>query len=261
MDLTDYRPPTEHAKVNQFAIRCFRDTGDGDYVAARMSLRARLGTQFLWSAEQAIEKYLKCILMLNRRDTSDLGHRIDDALNRINTQLPFQIKLSKPEQKIFDHVCEWGADRYLIGSYELMDKEVANLDLLVWRLRQYCQPLDVLHYADTPTEAVLLANIKRIENGMSGPPKNGHLPHGVIEHILASKQHPAREPLVWKNFRYCERQRKVIWYSSGFHTVNAPLWLDPGLADEAAKWMKIPPSIVRECRMLVEERKRTGEQP
>ncbi|ASK93081.1 hypothetical protein XcvCFBP7111P_17620 [Xanthomonas citri pv. vignicola] len=55
-----------HAKVNQFAIRCLRDTGDGDYIAARLSMRAYLYTQYLWAAEQAVEKYLKCILMQSR---------------------------------------------------------------------------------------------------------------------------------------------------------------------------------------------------
>ena len=261
MDRTNYRPPTEHAKVNQFAIRCFRDTGDGDYIAARMAMRARLGVQFFWSAEQAIEKYLKCILMLNRRDTADLSHKIDAALKRINSDLPFHIDLSKPERQVFDHVCEWDSDRYLIGSFHLMDNEVAKLDLLVWRLRQYCQPLDVVHYADAPSEAVLLTNIKRIEAGMEGPAKSGHLSHGVLEQVLAKKEHPAREALVWKNFRYSGRHRNVIGYSSGFQAVNAPLWLHPELADEAAKWMKIPPSIIRECHSLVKERKRTGKHP
>ena len=66
MDQAKHIPAPEHAKINHFAIRCFRDTGDADYLAARMAMRARLAIPFLWSAEQAIEKYLKCILLLNR---------------------------------------------------------------------------------------------------------------------------------------------------------------------------------------------------
>ena len=52
--------------LDDFAVRSFRDIGDGDYIAARMACRAQMVTQFLWSSQQAIEKYLKCILLLNR---------------------------------------------------------------------------------------------------------------------------------------------------------------------------------------------------
>ena len=82
-----YRPPTLHARVNLFAIRCFRDTGDGDYIAARLAMRARLYPQYLAAAEQAVEKYLKCILMLNRCDTKRLGHRLADAFDDVRTKL------------------------------------------------------------------------------------------------------------------------------------------------------------------------------
>ena len=33
--LEDFRTPTEHAKVNQFGIRCFRDTGVSGFQKAR----------------------------------------------------------------------------------------------------------------------------------------------------------------------------------------------------------------------------------
>ena len=52
--------------VNDFAIRSFRDIADGDYIAARMAYRAMLPVQFLWSSQQALEKYLKCILFIRR---------------------------------------------------------------------------------------------------------------------------------------------------------------------------------------------------
>ena len=51
--------------VNDFATRSFREIADGDYIAARMSFRALLVPQFLWQSLQAMEKYLKCILVLN----------------------------------------------------------------------------------------------------------------------------------------------------------------------------------------------------
>jgi hypothetical protein len=51
--------------LNNFALCCFRDIADGDYITARMAFRAGLIPQALWSSEQAIEKYV-CILLLQR---------------------------------------------------------------------------------------------------------------------------------------------------------------------------------------------------
>lgn len=53
-------------RINDFASRSFRDMADRDYIAARLACRAELMPQCLWSAQQAIEKYLKYILLVNR---------------------------------------------------------------------------------------------------------------------------------------------------------------------------------------------------
>lgn len=256
MDTKTYRPPTAHAKVNDVAIRCFRDIDDGDYIAARLAMRTRLGSQFLWSAEQAVEKYLKCILMLNRISTKDLVHDIERALQRVNTDLPFKICLSVREQEIFDHLVQWNSDRYLITSFHLMYEELLNLDMLVWRLRQYCKALDVEHYADAPSANVLLQNIKRIEAGLTVQAKNGHIDGGRLEQILEDKDHPARDALIWKNFRYNPRQRKIIAFPTGVQGVNAPLFIYPEVAQEASKWMQIKGPFVEACNALVRQRKK-----
>jgi len=65
--------------INNFATRSFRDTGDGDYIAARLAYRAQLIPQFLWSSLQAIEKYLKCVLVLNRI-RAPRSHNLADIL-------------------------------------------------------------------------------------------------------------------------------------------------------------------------------------
>jgi hypothetical protein len=217
-------------------------------------MRARLAGPFLWSAEQAIEKYLKCILMLNRQRTNDLSHDIKSALAKINATLPFKIELSKGEQEVFDHIAKCEGDRYLIISISLDDIELLKLDRLVWRLRQYCQPLDVLHYADAPDEQVLLRNTYRIEAGIGGLSKNGHIQGAFIEKVLANRQHPAHDALVWRNLYFSLSSRKSVVFQDGFQAINAPLWLDPDLADEAARWMKIPKPILAMAQKLAKQR-------
>src|SRR5262245_42476187 len=69
--------------LNDFAIRSFRNVADGDYIAARMSCRAELVGQYLWSSQQAIEKYLKCILLLNRIPGKHVRHDLRAGLAAI----------------------------------------------------------------------------------------------------------------------------------------------------------------------------------
>jgi hypothetical protein len=54
------------ALANGFIDRSFRDVADQDCIAARIVHRySGLDLQFLWLAEQAVEKYLKAILLYN----------------------------------------------------------------------------------------------------------------------------------------------------------------------------------------------------
>lgn len=254
MSTSKHIPPPERAKINQFAIRCFRDTGDADYIAARLAIRAHLPGPFLWSAEQAIEKYLKCILMLNRQGTKRLSHDIKAALERINTALPFVIELSREEQEVFDHIARCEGDRYLIISLSVDNDEVLHLDRLVWRLRQYCQSLDVLHYADAPSRQILLSNVRRIEGGMAGPAKAGHLPGAYLEKVLANRDHAAHNGLVWQNLYFSLSNRKGVMFQNGFQAINAPLWLNPELAEEAGKLMKVDDHILAAAHRLAQQR-------
>lgn len=254
MDISNYRPPTQRALINDLAIRCFRDTGDNDYIAARLAMRSRLAGPFLWSSEQAIEKYLKCMLMLNRIPTQKLSHDIRGALRLAQDSLPFALELSEPEKKIFDHVADWDSDRYLTNSFALFDIELLYLDRLVWRLRQYCQPLDVKHYADEPSAEILLDNARRISLALNGPASGGHLPNAFLEKVLHDKKHPARAALVWKNLQYSSKARKGIRFPDNFQAVNSPLFLKPELGEEAARWMKIDKQVLIACKELAAER-------
>ncbi|MBU0482592.1 MAG: hypothetical protein KKG47_15985 [Proteobacteria bacterium] len=77
----------KYALLNDFAIRSFRDVADSDYIAARMAYRAQLVQQFLWSGLQAMEKYLKCILLLNRIKAKNVRHDLAVALRLIEIKM------------------------------------------------------------------------------------------------------------------------------------------------------------------------------
>lgn len=233
-----HQSPNEHALINDLAIRCFRETGDGDYIAARLAMRVGLPVQFLWSALQAVEKYLKCILVLNRC-SAKTGHDLQKALDAIHRELPFRINLSVDEQAVFQHIDEAGENRYLIKSLYLFDYELTHFDSLVWKLRQYCVPLNVEHYNDTPDQDILLQNIAKVEAVLGGPAEHGHLATGLLEKILADPQSPAREGLIWRNSMFGGQRAMTAETHWGFKAINAPLWLSPELTKVAKEWVKM----------------------
>ena len=99
--------------INDFAIRSFREVADYDYIAARMAYRAQLVPQFLWSSLQAIEKYLKCILLLNRIKANRVRHDLSTSLDLLKTCAPFELRLQKPSRELIEHLDTYGRFRYL----------------------------------------------------------------------------------------------------------------------------------------------------
>lgn len=239
-----YQAPNETALINNLALRSFRNTGDQDYIAARMAMRAMLPVQFLWSGLQAVEKYLKCMLLLNKISSKDVGHDLGKALALVNDSLPFNISLPKDERQVFDHLVASQGDRYLVMSLHVFDWELSGLDSLVWRLRQYCVPLDVVHYNDPPSRELLEKNAAAINAKLAEgvTPEEGYVPHGLLEGVLSNEVSPAREPLVWRNEMF-GGNRPIKCPEDGVggvSAINSPLFLNPKIVRAVSGLIVLP---------------------
>ena len=253
--VTEYQAPSEAAWINNFAIRCFRDTGDGDYIAARLALRAGLASQTIWSGLQSVEKYLKCMLLLGRVDSRKVGHNIAEGFRLVNDRLDYDIALPEHEQAVFNHLAESSGDRYLVSSLHLFDYELTALDALVWRLRQYCDVLDVEHYNDTPSQEVLSKNHHKIKYRRGGEPVSGHLANGFLERVLADQNHRAHEGLVWRNAMFGGQQPfSVSSDNFNFVATNSPLYLNPQIARAVSKLVHLPKGALEAFEELAKQR-------
>jgi len=121
--------------VNSFGTQSFRDQADRDYVAARLACRHELFPQFLWASHQAIEKYLKAILLFNRVKATRVGHDLALALSLTET-LPFKIELSSRSRKFIAHLAEVGEFRYIDIPFYVHGHILIDLDLAVWEIRR-----------------------------------------------------------------------------------------------------------------------------
>lgn len=254
--MNDDLGPTEHAKVNHVAIRCFRDTGDADYLTARLAMRSALPGPFLSASQQALEKYQKCILMLNRIDTFNLSHRLEEARLRIQANLIFNIEFDREEEVFFKHLETWKFDRYLTNSLFARTEELMVLDRLVWKLRQYCRPVDMIHRSQPPDKSIVSKNLAEIKERVRGSAKEGRIPGGSLERILDNKMHPARPGLVWQNLWFTNNTRTSLKIFRGYQAENAPLFNFPEVAREASRYMQISPKLIRGAEQLAREKAR-----
>jgi hypothetical protein len=129
---------TNGDSLNDFAIRCFRDTGDEDYICARMAFRAALVSPSLWSSQQAVEKYLKCILLLNRIKAPKVFHNLGKALGAIEASAKFALDLTTPTRKFIEYLDDCARFRYREISTVASGQNLVVLDRTVWELRRYC---------------------------------------------------------------------------------------------------------------------------
>lgn len=201
------RTASEHhsagPSTHTWAFRSFRDVADGDYIAARMACRAQLSHQFLWASQQAIEKYLKSALFLRRIPAKKVRHDLAPAL-KLLTDAGVGFTLSERSQKFVDRVDQMGQFRYMEVSQWVDWHWIVPLDQVVWELRRFS------------TLDPMATNARLIEGKWAPRVK---IVGGHLERILAKRDNPAREALLWHN-GYFGRGRRTIMVRSGITAVN-----------------------------------------
>jgi HEPN domain-containing protein len=240
--------------INDFATRCFRDMADGDYIAARLAYRSKLFPQFLWLGHQAIEKYLKCILLQNRIVAKNVSHDLLAALAKLDAHERYPVRLSEMSREFVTYLNNFGGGlRYLDVSYYLINHEVLLLDHTVWDLRRYAEAHDFwVRGPDGKLISLLPSGLAKIRRSETEPKARFPGVSGLLEKIIADRKHPAREPLLWQNPRY-GRARKTVKLRSHMSAVNAPLFLHPEIVDDVGHYVLIPKHIAAAYRKLAQQ--------
>jgi len=244
--------------INDFAIRSFRDIADYDYISARMAYRAKLLPQFLWLGLQAIEKYLKCILLLNRIKAKRISHNLIPALELIKQCAPFQLRLSNYSCKFIEYLDKYGRFRYLETPFHVKGLELPQLDLTVWEIRRYCHVLNYnkLNGKGKPV-SMLEHELKRIEMSENYPPQKFSLIGGKIENIIENNKHPARKALLWQNLYFGIKHRKKVYLKQHFHATNSPLSLHPEILDDVLEYVFLPKDVIAAYKKELKKRSKT----
>jgi HEPN domain-containing protein len=234
-------------RINDFAKRAFRDIADMDYIAARQSARAGLIPQFLWSSLQAFEKYLKYILLVNRISSRDLGHDISKSLQYVRHNVEYVTDLQIDKYDVFEQVAEYGQDRYLIGSYAAHGFLLPQLDAAIWDIRRYCQILRPPAGSGSREQRMFDLSLEGIVKSRTNPTRF-KLPGGLLEQIVATKNHHSNSALCWQNAFFGKRSRTHVRAHHYLQSANAPLWLYPEMIDDLDLMIRIPKPMVQAYR-------------
>jgi HEPN domain len=219
---------TNDSSINNFAIRCFRDTADEDYISARLAFRAALVTPSLWASQQAVEKYLKCILLLNRIRARDVYHDLVKALGAIGSSGKLVLDLTSLTRNFIGYLDDFGSYRYLEISNVAFGQNLVTLDRAMWELRRYCT------LSAEPRKF-------RLHSGII-PPKV-RITGGHLEGVIDDTKDPARKPLLWSNAFFGKRQRRRVRTVRWMKATNSPLYVNPEILEDIVQYVHLPKGI------------------
>lgn len=222
--------------LNTFATDVFRKQADYDYISARANYRMQLRQQFLWSAHQAIEKYLKAILLFNGKSAryyslgaankkKEFGHDLEAIHGEVEKIPLLGYALEPDEKKFLSYLsAQGGANRYLSTSAYNPHDAIHRLDQLVWDVRRFCQYISDRGFGcDTPVPGMKEAYIRSIND-----PYWEKFPHafslfrGELEDVLKrDSSDAARKALVWANLCYGKKRRLRVTYDA-FSSTEVP---------------------------------------
>jgi HEPN domain-containing protein len=237
--------------INSFATQSFRDQADRDYIVARLACRYDLLPQFLWSAQQAVEKYLKAILLYNRVKAPHIKHDLTKALSLASSLSTINIDLSPRSRAFIDHLARYAQYRYIDVPFFVEGHILVDLDLTVWEVRRYCQVLNVFGKVLPPKEKAQLDQARAaIDRSRDEPRYKFRLHGGLLEQMLSRSSHPSRPALLWQNSCFGVRKRSTVRAKDHLSAQDPLLSLYPELLDELLEYVFLPKTLVDHYRAL-----------
>ena len=230
--------PERNVEARHLVWSLYRDSADEDYLIARRSAQSKLSRPFYWNALQALEKYLKCILLLNDRSIDSYSHDLvkpwlvvkevcgrllpdlicpPHYVNTRRTGISIPFELTEQFLKRYEYLGHPN-NRYRYYSTSHGDYDLHKFDEVCFRLRRVCFPLDMIPGSETRSFREILSIDDSIQI---------HHQFSFLPTTLKGAERRRRiQALSWMNFSYCEdlalKRGKVL---AGGRAENSSLWL------------------------------------
>ncbi len=235
--------------LDAIAREGFRDLADYDYISARVSFKLNLREQFYWSALQAVEKYLKAILLFNQQKVKDLGHDIVKASKRVTDRTGVPLMLDESQLQFLELLQEFGNNRYGTRYTQIISAELERLDQTIWTIRNYARNISLA--PDGVDKSDLYLKLLGQQN-LADAPTSNQISGGALEKILSQDSDDAlRRELVWCNKYYggpenaaqvptrVHSSSQIPVYERDWFT-KAKVYYDKTLSDAVRDFVKFP---------------------
>lgn len=180
----------------------------------------QLRQQFLWSAQQSIEKYLKAILLFNGRSArypegsrKEFGHKLTVLEEEVKRISIFNFVLDPRHELFLKYLSQQGPNRYLdTTAYNTRDV-LHQLDGAVWQVRRYCQFFpDRALGSPGPIKGLREASVNAaLDPSHTKQPQRFNVFAGELEKLVKHpKSDPARQALVWANLYFGAKRRTTV---------------------------------------------------
>ena len=238
-----------------------RDTADRDYISSRVGYRLTLHQSSAWSASQALEKYLKAILLFSHQPVKQFkAHNLTELRTAVE-QLP-RVGFSLPADTVefLEYLDEQGPNRYSDVPIYAEGFELFKLDRAVWHTRRYCQDFLLMPGDDQRHPGETAAQLAAIpKERPSSTVEAFSLSRGYLEQVVAKREHELRAHLVWKNRYYGLRRKGTIRYRVRWSIRQPVHVMRPEIVlAELEKLVFFPKPILAELKKLRQERLKKG---
>lgn len=222
--------------IIDFINRSFRDIADKDYIAARILYRAHLGPQFLWSAQQAVEKYLKGVLLYSNISTKKLAHDLENALRALGQIADIPFDIPDDVRQFIGRLNEQGTNRYFEYPAAALGEELLQLDRAVWYIRRYCYWMRGTTGPETAPVEWLPIELARVHSFQEKDVQKFSIHGGYLEKILGTPKVRLREHLVRKNRYYGSyTKRRIKNFTIQTWSANPTHFMRPEIFEELAR--------------------------
>lgn len=226
--------------LTDVARRSFRDVADDDYITARMCFIHRLYPQYIWHSQQAVEKYLKGILLFNKQSAKSLGHNLLKAHERIvNSLSTIDVNLTDETLSYLKHLDTWGENRYFEKPHFMTpSNNIDKLDKAVWEIRRFCRNFEVGKNKATK------ANLCELKAIREATPKTKLLRtmSGKLDKILKTETHIHYDFLITCNKYFGDYEGDI---PSPLHAINPTQTLHAEYFEELNKYIQFPEDVVK----------------
>jgi hypothetical protein len=218
------------ARANNIIDRMFVETAEKNYIVARWAFFHRCNVDFFWLSAQAIEKYLKAILLYNGHPTIDFRHDLNKLTNTVLHLYPStdidQLTPPKPLERHFfwrkenlrsfiHRLNEMGDpnNRYMLYGYTLYGDDIYKLDQIIFQLHRHCRPLKQIDSQKLLKPNMPDSVIDWVE--ILKKTKNTHQIFGRLERLNKSKERQdrtIRSAFLKSNFAFAPTTARSLKY-------------------------------------------------